>query len=223
MGAVPSAHSSSPTPIVLPPPCNAECQRKKEINRAKNTYDDDKNDLKNAKKKYRQSWVELNTLENGPKWIENEDKNKNNFGLLNLYENKKKEIEILSKNYNDNLEILYNQILVTNNQYEKISKLDFLLNNNLTNLKKKKHMYSTNLRKLKYEKDKYVSFSNNMSNLSKSFISSLIIYILLLIIYKILVIYEVNIGIITPIEFPKFQNPISKFGKLPGVNRSFLS
>ena len=223
MGQGSSSHLSSSVPKFVPPTitvpvCDAECQKKKEINKAEETYSESKTDLKEATTKNRQAWVELNTLKKGPEWIRNNDERKNNYGLLNLYENKRKEIEILSKNYNDNLEILHNQLLVTNNQYEKISKLDSFLQHNLIELSSKKHIYSTNLRKLKYEKEKYHSFSSNISNLSKSFISCLIIYICLLFTYNILERYNFKIGLIRPIEFPKFQNPISQMGRLPGLN-----
>jgi len=223
MGNTNSSTPSIPKPVILPPPCNAECQRKKAINKAKDKYKENKDKLRNIEKEYKQSWAELNTLEYGPEWIMNEDKKKNNYGLLDLYKKKLKEIEMLSENYNNNLEIIYNQLLITENQMEKKDQIDTYLNTNLKSLKKKKNIYSTNLRKYKYEKEKYRNFSNNMSILTNSFISSLIIYICLLICYKLLILYNVKIQLIEPIELPKWQFDVSSFGKFPRINKGFLT
>lgn len=223
MGNTNSSGSSIPKPVILPPPCNAECQRKKAINKAKEKYNEDKDKLRSMEKKYKQSWAELNTLEYGPEWLTNEDKKNNNYGLLDLYNNKLKEIEMLSENYNNNLEIIYNQLLITENQMEKEGQLNTYLNTNLKSLKKKKYIYSTNLRKYKYEKEKYRHFSNNMSMLTNSFISSLIIYICLLIGYKLLKFYNVKIQLIEPIQMPKWQIDVSSFGNLPSINKGFLT
>ena len=48
-------------------------------------------------------------------------------------------------------------------------------------------------------------------------------YSLILPDYKLLVLYDVKIQLITPIEMPKFQNLIKEPGSLPGLNKGFLT
>lgn len=214
-----NSNHSTPAPVIF---CDAECQRKKRIESAKEKLNNSKQKLNTAQNNYNSDFNNFYVIKNGPKWIDNNAVRKNSKKLATLQENKQKHIQELTKTYSDKLEILYNQNIVVEKQMEKINDISSKLDKNLTDLIQKRHTLSTNRRKLKYERDNYVSFSNNLGILTISFISTFIIFICLVITYRLLKWYGIKINLLNPIEMPKFDLSVTP-GKMPAINRGFFN
>lgn len=118
MGNQPSL-ASSESPIVY---CDSNCQRKKKLKSLWGEYQNLVKQEEDIPKKVWSAKYSYYSMKDGPQWLNNYKNNNLNEKLQKIRKEKQKIINILTKTYNDKLQIIYTQNNLINKQNRLINR-----------------------------------------------------------------------------------------------------
>ena len=118
MGNKPSSTTSA-SPIVY---CDSVCQRKKKLKNLWNEYQNLVKEEEDLPKKVWSAKYNYYSMKDGPQWLQNYQSAELNEKLQKIRKEKQKIIDIMTKTYNDKLQLIYTQNNLINKQNKLINR-----------------------------------------------------------------------------------------------------
>jgi hypothetical protein len=182
MGNQPSALSSE-SPVVY---CDSVCQRERKLKNLWNDYQNLVKEEDDLPKKVWSAKYNYYSMKDGPQWLQNYKNSELNQKLQKIREEKQKIINILTKTYNDKLQIVYTQNNLINKQNRLINRNNKNSSIQLNEIGEMTEIITTNNRQVYFKELDYKIKSQKISRLN------IFLFFLILLMIVIIILYILN-------------------------------